>query len=134
MAAQPAAGGKFKMNMTSRIKQGIRYMAADRRLSKKIYPKDINVRKLCKLNEERDQLTKDIDKFFIIMKSNGFRPGIDAQNPIFFKDFDLINICEKRRERIIKQISRIESFSGISVEDALHQFYILNKGRGSQSF
>lgn len=119
---------------TSKIKQGIRYAAAERRILRVRYPQDTAVRKLCQLDEQRDCYAKAIDKVFADMYRRGFRPGIDNENPAFYADFALINRWHKDMERIARRISRIEKQSGKTTEKALHEKYLLNAGWGSQSY
>ena len=73
-------------------------------------------------------------KVFADMYRRGFRPGIDNQSPAFLADFDLINRWMKEQERIACRIARLEKASGKTTEQALHEKYLLNAGRGSQSY
>lgn len=119
---------------TSKIKQGIRYAAAERRILRVRYPQDPAARKLCLLDEQRNRYSIAIDKVFADMYRRGFRPGIDNENPAFLADFDLINRWLKDIERIARRVSCIEKQCGKTTEQALHEKYLLNAGRGSQSF
>ena len=122
---------------TSKIKQGIRYAAAERRILRVRSPQDPATRKLCLLDEQRDRYSKAIDEVFGGMYRRGFRPGIpgiDNENPAFLADFDLINRWQKDMERIACRVARIEKQSGKTTEQALHEKYLLNAGRGSQSY
>ena len=119
---------------TSKIKQHIRYAAAGRRILRVRYPQDPNTRKLCQLDEQREQYSRSIGKVFADMYRRGFRPGIDNQSPAFLADFDLINRWMKEQERIACRIARLEKASGKTTEQALHEKYLLNAGRGSQSY
>ena len=77
---------------------------------------------------------KAIDEVFGGMYRRGFRPGIDNENPAFFADFDLINRWHKDMEQIARRVVRLEKASGKTTEQALHEKYLLNAGRGSQSY
>ena len=120
--------------MTSKQKQNYRYAAAERRILRVRYPQDPAARKLCQLDEQRDRYSKAIDQVFGLMYRRGFRPGIDNQNPAFFADFDLINRWHKDMARIARRVVRIEKQSGKTTDEALHEKYLLNAGRGSQSY
>ena len=111
--------------MTSRQKQNNRYAAAERRILRVRYPQNPAARKLCQLDEQRDRYS---------MYRRGFRPGIDNENPAFLADFDLINRWQKDMARIARRVARIEKLSGKTTEQALHEKYLLNAGRGSQSY
>ena len=119
---------------TSKIKQGIRYAAAERRILRVRYPQDPAARKLCQLDEQRERYSKAIDKVFSDMYRRGFRPGIDNENPEFLADFELINFWQKDMERISRRVSYIEKQCSKTTEQALHEKYLLNAGRGSQSY
>ena len=119
---------------TSKIKQGIRYAAAERRILRVRYPQDPAARKLCQLDEQRDRYSKAIDEGVGGLYRRGFRPGIDNENPAFFADFDLINRWHKDMEQIARRVVRLEKASGKTTEQALHEKYLLNAGRGSQSY
>lgn len=120
--------------MTSKQKQNNRYAAAERRILRVRYPQDPAARKLCQLDEQRDRYSKAIDEVFGGMYRRGFRPGIDNENPAFFADFDLINRWHKDMEQIARRVARLEKASGKTTEQALHEKYLLNAGRGSQSY
>lgn len=120
--------------MTSKEKQRNRYLAAERRILHPIYPQNAAARQLCKLDEQHECYAKSIDKVFADMYRRGFRPGIDNQNPAFFADFNLINQWMNECERIARRVKRIEKTNGITTDEALQHFALLNKGRGSQSF
>ncbi|WP_278975607.1 hypothetical protein [Alistipes finegoldii] len=119
---------------TSKEKQSIRYAVAERRILRVRYPQDPCARKLCQLDEQREQYSKSIGKVFADMYRRGFRPGIDNQSPVFFADFDLINRWMKEQERIACRVAWLEKASGKTTEEALHEKYLLNAGRGSQSY
>ena len=121
-------------NMTSKQKQNNRYAAAERRILRVRYPQNPAARKLCQLDEQRNRYSKAIDEVFGGMYRRGFRPGIDNENPAFLADFDLINRWQKEQERIARRVARIEQASGKTTEQALHEKYLLNAGRGSQSY
>ena len=111
--------------MTSKQKQNNRYAAAERRILRVRYPQNPAARKLCQLDEQRNRYSKAIDEVF---------GGIDNENPAFLADFDLINRWQKEQERIARRVARIEQASGKTTEQALHEKYLLNAGRGSQSY
>lgn len=115
-------------------KQNWRYMQAARRIFRVCYPKNPIARKLCQLDEQREQYQKSIDKVFADIYRRGFRPGIDNQNPEFLADFDLINQWMKEQKRIARRVDRLEKTSGTTTEEALRAMYLMNAGRGSQSF
>lgn len=119
---------------TNKTKQNIRYKQAERRISQRCYPQDLAARKLCQLNEQREQYQKSIDKVFADINRRGFRPGIDNQSSEFFADFDLINKWRKEQQQIARRVDRLEKASGITTNEALRDLYLMNAGRGSQSF
>lgn len=120
--------------MTNKLKQNLRYNRADRKLFSKIYPSDPVERSLCKLHERREDLTKSIDAVFVCMADRGFRPGIDNRNPEFSADFDRILEFDKQREKIARQVGKLEKQGGITTEQALRSLCRINAGRGSQSY
>ena len=121
--------------MTSKEKQNMRYQRAEERIFRvQKYPENPAVRKLCRLEQQRDQLSKSIDKQFAHMRERGFVPGRDNREPAFFADFDLICQWTKQRDRIIQKITRIEKTHDLKSEEALKDFYLMNRGRGSQSY
>lgn len=121
--------------MTSKEKQNMRYQRAEERIFRvQKYPENPAVRQLCRLEQQRDQLSKSIDKQFAYMRERGFVPGRDNREPAFFADFDLICQWTKQRDRIIQKITRIEKTHDLKSEEALKDFYLMNRGRGSQSY
>lgn len=119
--------------MTDKLKQNLRYYKASVRLLKTVYPEDKNMRKLCKLDELRDNISKYNDALWAEIYSLGYKPNIDNNNPQFYKHFDVINDNIKRINSIGKSIENLEN-KGYKLEAALEQKYLLNKGRASQSF
>lgn len=109
-------------------------MQAARRILRVRYPQDSHARQLCKLDEQRELLGKAIARTFEDMQSRGFRPGYDNQNPEYSVDFDRIDKWMKEQEQIANRVARLETKSGMTTEQALKDFYFLNRGRGSQSF
>lgn len=120
--------------MTSAIKQSIRYAKASKKLFTKVYPANKTERQLVKLNERYDDLSNWIAKIWQRVYYKNFRPGADNDNPLFFDDFEELQMVTKRVERLSQAINRIEIKTGVSLDSALLKMYQLNTGRGSQSY
>ena len=97
--------------MTSKEKQNMRYQRAEERIFRiQKYPENPAVRE------------------------RGFVPGRDNRDSAFIADFDLICQWMKQRDRIIQKITQIEKTHDLKSEEALKDFYLMNRGRGSQSY
>ena len=120
--------------MTNKNKQNIRYKKTSARIfKKKVYPQCPHLTKLLKLNERYEELNKSIDKTWDIMRGKGFKPMIDNENPDYFQDFENLQELELMRDKISTKIDKLEA-KGYSLSEAKEAFYLLNQGRGSQSF
>lgn len=120
--------------MTNKNKQNIRYKKTSARIfKKKVYPNCPHLTKLLKLNERYEELVKSVDTKWSIMKRNGFTPIIDNENRKYFQDFEELQELELMRDKISAKIDRLEA-KGYSLDKAKEAFYLLNQGRGSQSF
>jgi hypothetical protein len=120
--------------MTLANKQNIRYAKAAQRLLKKVYPENKTERQLVKLNERYDDLSNWTAKIWERIYYKNFRPMADNDNPVFFPDFEELNTVIKRVERLSQAINRIEIKTGVTLDSALLKMYLLNAGRGSQSY
>ena len=119
--------------MADKLKQNLRYYKASLRLLKTIYPKDKNMRRLCKLDEQINQISKHNNSLWSEIYLMGYVPNVDNSNPKFFKYFDMILSNSKKITSLTKSIGNMEK-KGFKLETALHMKFLLNKGRASQSF
>lgn len=115
------------------IKAKIRLERVQRKLDKRVYPTCLVTKAIVKLNEKYKQLSKDIEKTYSTMYSKGFRPDKDNQNPEYFEDFDFILRCERKMERISKQVAKLCIKVGKTEDQITEAIYYLNVGRGSTS-
>lgn len=120
--------------MTSKLKQNLRYAKAAQKLLNKVYPEDGTERKLIKLNERYEDLSKTVAAVWQRMYAKGFQPMTDNGNPKFYCDFDELRAAERSQQRLSNTINRIEQHTGKSLDTALQRMYMLNAGRASQSF
>ena len=77
--------------MTSKEKQNMRYQRAEERIFRiQKYPENPAVRQLCRLEQQRDQLSKSIDKQFAYMRERGF---VEVVRRAVEKKIPLLGIC-----------------------------------------